>query len=99
MSRYGTAIVKESRRLTEMIGEVLVEGGWSRAEVAAVPVDVAKVVDEAIATCRWMADEVDRDRTDVDPAMPVVDGDAASLARAVQNLIAKPSARRGGKVG
>jgi signal transduction histidine kinase len=90
VSRYGTAIVKESRRLTEMIGQVLAYGGMeSRRKLAHVPVDVANVIDEAIANCRWMADEqsiaID---TKVDRAMPPVDGDAASLARAVQNLIA-----------
>ena len=90
MSRYGTAIVKESRRLTEMIGQVLAYGGMeSRRKLPHVPVDVANVIDEAIATCRWMADEQSiAIETDVDRALPLVDGDAASLARAVQNLIA-----------
>jgi len=90
VSRYGTAIVKESRRLTEMIGQVLAYGGMeSRRKLPHVPVDVAKVVDEAIANCRWMADEQSIEiESDVDRAMPPVDGDAASLARAVQNLIA-----------
>jgi signal transduction histidine kinase len=72
VSRYGTAIVKESRR-----------------KLPHVPVDVANVIDEAIANCRWMADEQSiAIETDVDRALPLVDGDAASLARAVQNLIA-----------
>jgi signal transduction histidine kinase len=90
VSRYGTAIVKESRRLTEMIGQVLAYGGMeSRRKLPHVPVDVANVIDEAIANCRWMADEQSiAIETDVDRALPLVDGDAASLARAVQNLIA-----------
>jgi signal transduction histidine kinase len=90
VSRYGTAIVKESRRLTEMIGQVLAYGGMeSRRKLPHVPVDVANVIDEAIANCRWMADEqANTIETDVDHALPLVDGDAASLARAVQNLIA-----------
>src|SRR5258708_24628493 len=58
VSRYGTAIVKESRRLTEMIGQVLAYGGMeSRRKLPHVPVDVANVIDEAVASCRWMADE------------------------------------------
>jgi signal transduction histidine kinase len=99
VSRYGTAIVKESRRLTEMIGQVLAYGGMeSRRKLPHVPVDVANVIDEAISACRWMADEQSiAIETDVDRALPLVDGDAASLARAVQNLIA--NAIRHGAVG
>jgi signal transduction histidine kinase len=90
VSRYGSAIVKESRRLTEMIGQVLAYGGMeSRRKLPHVPVDVASVVDEAVASCRWMADEQSiAIETDLAHALPLVDGDAASLARAVQNLIA-----------
>jgi signal transduction histidine kinase len=90
VSRYGTAIVKESRRLTEMIGQVLAYGGMeSRRKLAHVAVDVADVIDEAVSACRWMADEQSiAIEMNVDRALPLVDGDAASLARAVQNLIA-----------
>jgi signal transduction histidine kinase len=90
IARYGSAIVKESRRLTEMIGQVLAYGGMeSRRKLPHAPVDVAAVVDEAIATCRWMADEQSIVmETHVARDLPLVDGDAASLARAVQNLIA-----------
>jgi signal transduction histidine kinase len=90
IARYGSAIVKESRRLTEMIGQVLAYGGMeSRRKLPHAPVDVAAVVDEAIATCRWMADEQSIEmETHVARDLPLVDGDAASLARAVQNLIA-----------
>ncbi|MEA2416963.1 MAG: two-component system, OmpR family, sensor histidine kinase SenX3, partial [Thermoanaerobaculia bacterium] len=90
VSRYGTAIVKESRRLTEMIGQVLAYGGMeSRRKLPHVPVDVANVIDEAIANCRWMAEEQSVViETNVDRPLPLVGGDAASLTRAVQNLIA-----------
>lgn len=90
VARYGEAIVKESRRLTEMIGQVLAYGGMqSRRRLAHAPVDVASVIDEAIATCRWMAKEQGVVvETHVDRGLPLVEGDASSLARAVQNLIA-----------
>ena len=90
IARYGSAIVKESRRLTEMIGQVLAYGGMeSRRKLPHAPVDVATVVDEAVANCRWMADEQSIVmETHVARDLPLVDGDAASLARAVQNLIA-----------
>jgi signal transduction histidine kinase len=88
--RYGAAIVKESRRLTEMIGQVLAYGGMqSRRKLPHAPVDIAGVIEEAIATCRWMADEQSVViETGIDRNLPLVGGDAASLARAVQNLIA-----------
>jgi len=61
----------------------------SRRRLPHAPVDVAAVVDEAVATCRWMADEQSMAmETEVARDLPLVDGDAASLARAVQNLIA-----------
>lgn len=90
VARYGTAIVKESRRLTEMIGQVLAYGGMqSRRKLPYAPVDIAGVIEEAIAACRWMADEQSVViETGVDRNLPFVDGDAASLARAVQNLLA-----------
>ena len=89
VARYGSAIVKESQRLTEMIGQVLAYGGMqSRRRLPLVPVDINAVIDEAVSTCRWMADEQGVVvETHVD-GLPIVDGDAASLARAVQNLIA-----------
>ncbi|MEA2163497.1 MAG: hypothetical protein QOK37_1624 [Thermoanaerobaculia bacterium] len=88
--RYGSAIVKESRRLTEMIGQVLAYGGMqARRKVSFAPVDVNAVIDEALASCRWMAEEQGvAVETHVDRDLPLVDGDAASLARAVQNLLA-----------
>jgi signal transduction histidine kinase len=89
VARYGSAIVKESRRLTEMIGQVLAYGGMqSRRKLPFAPVDAGAVIDEAVANCRWMADEQSvAIETQVGRNLPLVDGDAASLARAVQNLI------------
>jgi signal transduction histidine kinase len=90
VARYGSAIVKESRRLTEMIGQVLAYGGMqARRRLPFVPVDVKAVIDEALASCRWMAEEQGVVvETTIDRNLPLVDGDAASLGRAVQNLLA-----------
>jgi signal transduction histidine kinase len=90
VARYGAAIVKESRRLTEMIGQVLAYGGMqSRRKLSHAPVDINVVIDEAVAACRWMAEEQGvMVETHIDRGLPFVEGDAASLARAVQNLIA-----------
>jgi signal transduction histidine kinase len=90
VARYGSAIVKESRRLTETIAQVLAYGGMqSRRKLPHSTVDLATVIDEAVATCRWMAEELSVViETNVPRDLPLVEGDAASLARAVQNLIA-----------
>lgn len=90
VARYGSAIVKESRRLTEMIGQVLAYGGMqARRKMAFAPIDVTAVIDEAVASCRWMAEEQGvLVETNIDRDLPFVDGDAASLGRAVQNLLA-----------
>jgi signal transduction histidine kinase len=60
-----------------------------RRKLPLVPVVVGSVIDEAIATSGWMAAEQSvAIEADIDRNLPLVDGDAASLARAVQNLIA-----------
>ena len=90
VARYGSAIVKESRRLTEMIGQVLAYGGMqSRRKLPHAPVVIESVIDEAVGACRWMAEEQSVViESSIDRGLPLIDGDAASLARAVQNLIA-----------
>ena len=72
-----------------MIGQVLAYGGiQSRRKLSHAPVDISSVVDEAIATCRWMAEEQSVVvEPHIDRNLPLVDGDASSLARAVQNLV------------
>jgi signal transduction histidine kinase len=61
----------------------------SRRKLPHVLVDVESVVDEAVGACRWMAEEQSVVvEAHIDRSLPLVDGDIASLARAVQNLIA-----------
>jgi signal transduction histidine kinase len=100
IARYGTMIVKESRRLSDMVGQVLDFAGMQARSaprrVDAVEVDA--VVREAVAHCRWLAEEngVAIEET-IGAELPRVNGDAAALTRAVQNLIA--NAIRHGKDG
>jgi signal transduction histidine kinase len=92
-------VVKEARRLSELVGQVLdyaglqARGGVPRRE----PIDVPSVIDEAIAQSQWIAEEkrvaIEKD---VASDLPVVDGDASSLTRAVQNLIANAIRHGGG---
>ncbi|PYQ28818.1 MAG: hypothetical protein DMF56_14180 [Acidobacteria bacterium] len=98
LARYGETIVKESARLGDMVAQVLEFAGMqARTRPPALqPVDVAAVIDEAIAQCHWILDgskiHVD---VDIDDDLPDVRGDSAALTRAVQNLIAN-AIRHGG---
>jgi signal transduction histidine kinase len=85
VARYGSMIVKESRRLTNMVAQVLDFAGLAsnRAPRVLEPVAVPELIEEA---CRF----VDGVQLDVDVAadLPPIAGDADALARAVQNLVA-----------
>jgi signal transduction histidine kinase len=85
VSRYGAMIVKEARRLTNMVAQVLDFAGLAsaRAPRRREPVVVAELVREA---CRF----VEGVQLDLDVAadLPVVEGDPDALARSVQNLVA-----------
>lgn len=84
VTRYGSMIVKESRRLSAMVAQVLDFAGLvaARAPKNRTRVAVPQLVEEA---CRF----VDGVQLDVAiPAnLPPVEGDADALARAVQNLV------------
>jgi len=98
IARYGEAIVKESRRLTDLVAQVLEFAGLqsSRRKQRAEAVDVARVIDDAIGACRWLADERGVNiEPDVAADLPSVEGDAAALRSAVQNLVAN-AVRHGG---
>lgn len=90
VARYGTMIVKESRRLGDMVAQVLEYAGMQagRTRKPAGIVNVGEVIDDAVANTRWLCDQeqvhVD---VEVDASLPPVDGDARSLSHALQNLI------------
>ena len=97
-ARYGEAIVKETRRLTDLVDQVLQFGGMqTRAPRAGATSLPRAAIDEALAQCRWMAEErgVDVECVAADD-LPPVRGDAASVTRAVQNLVAN-AIRHGGE--
>ncbi len=98
VARYGSMIVKESRRLSDTVAQVLDFAGMqSRGAPARVaPVDVRAVVEDAVAQCGWLAEEAKvKVETRIAGELPAVDGDADALTRAVQNLIAN-AIRHGG---
>lgn len=101
VARYGSMIVKESRRLSDTVAQVLDFAGMqSRGAPARVaPVDVRAVVEDAVAQCGWLAEEAKvKIETSIAGELPAVDGDADALTRAVQNLVAN-AIRHGGAGG
>jgi signal transduction histidine kinase len=85
--RYGTLIRDEGRRLAGMVEDALLYAGADprRRGAADGLVAVGDVVDRGVAAALGGGPDVERD---VAPDLPPVRGDAAALARAVQNLVA-----------
>ncbi|HKS22230.1 MAG TPA: HAMP domain-containing sensor histidine kinase, partial [Thermoanaerobaculia bacterium] len=91
VTRYGAMIVKESRRLSETVAQVLDFAGMQSRRVPAsvTAVDVRAVVEDAVAQCGWLAEEAKvKIETQIASGVPAVGGDADALTRAVQNLVA-----------
>ena len=99
--RYGALIESEGRRLSDMVGQALEFAGIQsgRRVLHLRPVEVTEVVDGALQDCRWLLQErrvaVERE---VEPDLPPVLADAASLRRAVQNLV-ENAVKYGGRAG
>ena len=90
VQRYGTMIVKESRRLGDMVAQVLEHAGMQarRARKAPASVDVARLIADALAQTRWLIDQEQvAVETSIDADLPPVVGDPHALERALQNLI------------
>jgi len=90
VSRYGAMIVKESRRLGDMVGQVLEYAGMQgrRARKPAGVVNVGDAIGEAIAQTRWLCEQEQvKVEVEVDANLPPVAGDERSLSQALQNLI------------
>jgi len=95
--RYGEAIVKETRRLNDLVDQILSFAGiQTRAPRTDATAQPRAAIDDALAQCRWMAEErgVSVECAAADE-LPAVRGDEASVARAVQNLVAN-AIRHGG---
>lgn len=97
VARYGESIVRESTRLGELVGQVLEMAGMqARRRTAHAPVDVAVVIEDAVAQCDWLVRGTPmRIETSVEDGLPPISGDRNALTRAVQNLIAN-AVRHGG---
>ena len=101
MKRYGAMVVKEARRLSETVGQVLHFGGLQvrGAQPRLARADVAAIVDEAVAHAHWLAEERGVVlEVDVARDLPPIGADVAALAGAIQNLIVN-AIRHGGEGG
>jgi signal transduction histidine kinase len=90
VARYGALIEREGRRLSGMVAKALELAGIQSGNKTyrAEPVQVAEVVDQALADCRWVLQEngvvVERD---VAPDLPAVSVDRGALRMVIQNLL------------
>lgn len=91
VTKYGAMITKEARRLSDTVAQVLDFAGMQRRDRAPrrEPIDVAEMIGEAVAQCRWLAEEHGVTlQENVAAGLPPVEGDLLALTRAVQNLVA-----------
>ena len=92
--RYGEVIHREGRRLSEMVEQVLEFAGAQsgRRELELAPVEVATLIDNALASCRAGATQQETSafeiECDVPADLPPVLADSSALTRSLQNLLA-----------
>ncbi|MFL6195014.1 MAG: sensor histidine kinase [Thermoanaerobaculia bacterium] len=99
VKKYGALIVREGRRLSQMVGLMLEMAGLDsgQATYTLQPTAIGEALDGAIEDCRWLLDERQaRVEKDIDPALPAVLGDAGALRRALRNLV-ENAAKYGGR--
>jgi len=96
--RYGNAIVKEARRLSDIVAQVLTYAGMQArsAQRTHEALDVAPIVTSAVASCAWIAEQsgVTVETTIADD-LPRVDGNREELISAIRNLVTN-AIRHGG---
>ena len=106
VERYGVLIQRESEKLTALVEQVLhyASSRTGRSTQAAYePVAVETLLESSVASCASLVSEAGcRVETQVDAGLPLLLGDAASLERAITNLLsnaAKYGAEGGGLIG
>jgi signal transduction histidine kinase len=89
--RYGSVIRQESRRLTDMVEQLLRFAGLQsgRAKYKVEPVEVESVIERALSTCQpELRDSGMQVQRDIQETLPPVQADAAALVHCVANLVA-----------
>lgn len=94
--RYGGLIAAEGKKLSEMVEQVMAFAGLEAGRaVRRDPVDVAEVVDRAVAGCQELRETPGlRVERDIEGGLLPVWGDDEALVRAVRNVVAN-AARHG----
>jgi signal transduction histidine kinase len=88
--KYGTVIVGEGRRLTEMVEQIMQFAGLhgSRPNLDARPSEVGTIIDDAVHAAEpAVKDHGGAVERSVAPGLPRVMADPAALSRSIQNLI------------
>jgi signal transduction histidine kinase len=88
MNRYGTLIRQESRRLTEMVEQILEFAGAQakRQQYDLQPTDLKQIIEEALAS-PLLTEHSFAVEKELPAALPTVQADAAALRRVLQNLV------------
>ncbi len=97
--RYGGVIHNQTKRLGDMVEQVLRFAGLSsqHGELQRAPVAVPGLIDEAMLDCRADLDETNTEVTEEIPAdMPEIDGDRAALLHCLRNLFSNAAKHGGG---
>lgn len=90
VEKYGKLVLGEGRRLTEMVEQILEFAGANakRRPLEVQLVSVRDVINDALQSCHPMLTEKDFNvKTKIDSDLPLIEADARSLSRAIQNLI------------
>lgn len=90
IERYGELIRNEGRRLTEMVEQVLEFAGArsGRTILQKHPLEIGPLIEDALASCQPLngGQEFVIEK-EIQADLPTVEGDAAALRRALQNLL------------
>jgi len=90
VSRYGTLIKGEGRKLSAMVEQILDFAGANsgRRKYNFVGTAVATIIENALAECGSLIDEKGIEvETDISPVLPVIKADRYAVSQAIQNLI------------
>ncbi len=90
IQRYGGLIRDEGRRLTGMVEQVLEFAGAQSGKQTfdLKPTDLTVVIEDAVAACHLQMVESGFElEKNIDADLPLVNADAPSLSRAIQNLL------------
>lgn len=97
--RYGGLIEKESRRLSDMLQQVLDFAGIrsGRRALRRARVELRPLIEEALASCRFLIEEQGVSvEAELGASLPAVDADPAALRAALRNVIQNAAKYGGG---